>query len=110
MIFFVILGVLIGVASFLFVLQNIAPVTVSFLSYHLNGSLAVVLFFAILAGMLMSVLILFPSFIRDEFRISKLKKQIKLLEDELAAAKISLQEHVHTTVVETHTTEPTTLI
>jgi lipopolysaccharide assembly protein A len=87
MIFFLILGVLIGAVSIIFVLQNITPVTVAFFTYQLQGSLSVILFLAIMAGMLISILILLPSFIRDEVRVNRLKKQNQDLENELAAQR-----------------------
>jgi len=87
MIFSLILGILIGVLSIIFILQNIVPVTVVFFAYQITGSLAIILFLALIAGMLISILILLPSFIRDEFRINRLKKQNQDLSDELAAQK-----------------------
>ncbi len=87
MIIFLILGVLVGAVSVVFVLQNITAVSVSFLAWHLDGSLAVILFLAFASGVLMTLLFLLPSFIRDEFRYSRSKKQIRALQDELATAK-----------------------
>ena len=87
MIFFLILGAILGAAFIIFVLQNVAPITVTFFTYHLTGSLSVILFLSLIAGMLISILILLPSFIRDEYRISKLKKQNDDLANELAATK-----------------------
>src|SRR4051812_9707612 len=92
MAFFLILGVLIGAAAIIFILQNVTPVTVAFFSYHLDGSLALVLFLAMLAGVIVTILVLLPGFVRDEFAVSRLRKQNKDLEDELVAAKKSLQE------------------
>ena len=87
MIFSLVLGVVIGAVSILFILQNITTVTVSFFAYQLTGSLAVILFLAVIAGMLMSVFILLPSLIRDMIEVSKLKKQNQTLSEELAAQK-----------------------
>ena len=87
MIIFLILGVLVGAISVVFVLQNIMPVTVSFFAWHLDGSLAVILFLAFAAGVLMTLLFLLPSFIRDEWQYSRLRKRTRSLEDELAQAK-----------------------
>ncbi len=87
MIFFLILGVLLGAVSILFILQNVEPVTVAFFSYHLNGSLALILFLALFSGVVITILILLPSFIRDAFLVSRLKKQNKDLEDQLRDSK-----------------------
>ena len=87
MIIFLILGIGLGALSVLFVLQNITPVTVSLFAWHMDGSLAVILFLAVMSGVAMTLLILLPGLIRDEFRYSRMKKQAKTLEDELTKTK-----------------------
>ena len=87
MVIFLILGVLVGAISVVFVLQNITPVTVSFFTWHMDGSLAVILFLAFASGVLMTLLFLLPSFIRDEWRYSRLRRRTRSLEDELVQAK-----------------------
>jgi uncharacterized integral membrane protein len=92
MIFFLILGAILGAVSILFILQNVTPVTVSFFAYHLNGSLALVLFVAMFSGIVVTILMLLPGFVSDEFKVMRLKKQVKELEDELFTAKQSLHQ------------------
>ena len=87
MILFLVLGLIIGGLSVVFVLQNITPITVTFLTWELSGSLAVILLLALLAGALITALVLLPSFIRAELTIRKLKKQNKKLEDDLMLAR-----------------------
>ena len=82
MIIFLILGALLGILSLAFVLQNITPVTVTFLSMQFEGSLAFVLFLALGSGIVMTLLLLLPSLIRDEFRFSRLRKKARILEEE----------------------------
>ncbi len=84
MIIFVILGALLGIFSVLFVLQNITPVTVSFFTWHMDGSLAVMLFLAMFSGIAVTLLLLLPSLIRDEFHAFRLKRRARSLEDALA--------------------------
>ena len=91
MIFFLLLGAVLGAAFIIFVLQNITPVTVTFFTYHLSGSLSVILFLSLIAGMLITILILLPGFIRDEVRLGRLKKQNKDLADELDARPTVIQ-------------------
>jgi len=107
MIFFVIIGMVLGGVSILFILQNVTPVTVSFFAYHLTGSLALVLFLALFAGMLITVLMLLPGYISDEFRVTRLKKLNKDLEDELTEARrrLAVAETQPTTVVVTDSTD-----
>lgn len=92
MIFFLFLGAILGAGFIIFVLQNVSPITVTFFAYHLSGSLSVILLLSLIAGMLITVLILLPSFIRDEFRVSKLKKQNEDLANELATTKQNLAD------------------
>jgi uncharacterized integral membrane protein len=90
-IFFLILGVLLGGASVIFLLQNDAPVTVTFFSWEYSGSLAIVLMLAMLSGILVAALLLLPSFVRDEFRLSRLRRRNIRLEDELTTTKKELE-------------------
>lgn len=90
MIIFLILGVLLGAVSVMFVFQNITPVTVSFFTWQMDGSLSVIIFLALVSGVFITLLFLLPSFIRDEFRYSRLKKHTRAVEEELAAVKKSI--------------------
>ncbi len=90
MIFFLIIGILLGIVSVIFVLQNTAVVTVAFLSWQMQGSLALVLFVAIVMGVLMTLLILLPSFIRDAFSLRVIRKQKRDLEEQLLAKEHSI--------------------
>jgi len=80
MLFFLIVGLIIGAVSVVFVLQNITTITVVFFSWQLTGSLAVILLITLIAGMLISALILLPSFIKAEWQIRVYRKRIKQLE------------------------------
>ncbi len=85
-----ILGMLVGAISVVFILQNITVVTVSFFTWQMTGSLAVILFLAMLGGIVMTLLLILPSLIKDEFYLSAIKKHKKELEDELAQSKVAL--------------------
>lgn len=87
MIFLLLLGIALGALSVVFILQNTAIVTVTFITWQLQGSLAVILFLAIASGILITLLILLPSFIGDVLALRTLRRQKKALEDELADAK-----------------------
>lgn len=87
MAFFLIFGSILGAISVVFVLQNITPITVSFFAWQFDGSLALILFLALLAGILLTVLMLFPGFVRDEVRAVTLRKRIRALERELEDAR-----------------------
>ena len=78
-----IIGIILGVISVLFVLQNVAIVTVSFLSWTFSSSLALVLFGTLVSGVVVTLLMLLPNVIKDSMQMSGLKRRIKELEDEV---------------------------
>lgn len=82
MILFLVLGLIIGAVSVVFVLQNIPPVDVNFLTWNLHGSLSVILLATLLVGMLISALVLLPGFISLKWQVGKANKRIKKLEDD----------------------------
>ena len=92
MIISLILGVVLGAVLVIFVLQNVAIVTVSFMTWQLTGSLALVLLATIISGIVITLLILLPSLIKDDFKLAALKRQRKDLEDELARTRAALAD------------------
>lgn len=87
MIILFIVGLLLGVVSVIFALQNIAVVTISFFSWTLTGSLALILLLAITSGILIAVLLLLPESINNYFKYKKLKKENGVLTEELRKQK-----------------------
>ncbi|MDP9249221.1 MAG: LapA family protein [bacterium] len=87
MIILFIVGLLVGAVSVVFVLQNVAIVTVTFFSYQLTGSLALILSLAIGAGALVVVLLLLPESISNYFKYKHLKKENEKLTEELRKQK-----------------------
>ena len=83
MIIFFILGIALGGISVVFVLQNITPITVTFFTWHLTGSLSAVLISAIMAGVLITLLILLPESIRNYFQYKSLLRENKKLHEDL---------------------------
>lgn len=71
----------------IFILQNAVPITVVFLYWQIDGSLALVLLLATVAGMIIAFLSTLPSLIRDEWRYSQLVREKRQAEDELATTK-----------------------
>ncbi len=83
-----IIGLLLGGVAVMFVLQNVAPVTVAFFGWQFEGSLALVLLLAILGGMLISWFLSLPQM----FRLSDLRWRNKRLQKDLEAHKQKLSE------------------
>ena len=106
MVFSLIIGILLGSLSVLFVIQNIGVVTITFLDWQMTGSLALVLMLAIVCGIVMTLLVLLPSLIRGDFYLSSIKREKKQLEDELANTRKTLADvsvrptHVDAVIVE----------
>jgi lipopolysaccharide assembly protein A len=101
MIIFLLLGAFLGGLSVIFVLQNIAPITVSFFAWQTTGSLAIILFLALAMGMIISLLVVLPTLIRDEYRMRQMIRRQKELEDELGVARRDLIESARATTVVT---------
>ena len=87
MIFPLIIGILLGVVSVVFALQNVMVVTLTFFSWQFEGSLALILLLAVVMGILISLLVVLPESIRNYFRYKSLKKTNYKLEEELKKQK-----------------------
>src|SRR3954464_2066952 len=87
MIFALILGIVLGAVSVMFALQNVAVITVTFFSWHLQGSLALILLLTLGMGVLISLLVLLPETIMNYFRYKSLKKANSKLEEDLRKQK-----------------------
>ncbi len=91
MIIFLILGLLLGAVAVIFALQNVAMVTVTFLSWQFEGSLALVILFSLALGALISMLLSIPDSIRRSFQISSLKKHASKLEEKLGDKEVEVE-------------------
>ncbi|HWR57661.1 MAG TPA: LapA family protein [Thermodesulfovibrionales bacterium] len=87
---FLILSLLISIALILFAVQNAAIVTVSFLSFHYNGSLALILVAVFTLGVLCGILISIPSLLKKSSALREQRKRAKQLEEGMAANRASL--------------------
>ena len=78
-----------GVAllAVMFALQNIAPVTVAFFAWTFEGSLALLLFVALIVGALISLLASIPTLVKGRWTVATLKKRIAALEAEPRGSK-----------------------
>ncbi len=92
MIISLVLGALLGAALVVFILQNVAVVTVTFMTWQMTGSLALVLLASIVSGVVLTLLILLPGLIRDDFALASLKREKKNLEDEIARRSQELEQ------------------
>lgn len=89
---FLLFALIIAAIAVIFALQNTAVTTVTFLFWKFNGSLALILLLALIAGAVVSILVSSPALIRDKLTIRSQKKQIIDLESQLSAHKGKLEE------------------
>ena len=105
MILSLVLGIVLGAVTVIFALQNVAVITVTFMTYQVTAPLALVLLATLLSGVLFSILIILPSLIRDTFYIRTMKKEKRALEDELAQYRLAhpVPPNTQTTAVQKET-------
>jgi putative membrane protein len=84
---FVIIALLISIIAVVFALQNLAAVTVSFFIWSIHGSLALVLLVSMAAGVLISLLASLPGLIRARWTVSAQRKKLATLETESSGYK-----------------------
>ncbi len=87
MIIFVIIGLVLGAVAVIFALQNAVAITVTFLFWQVDASLAVVLVLAILSGMIASFLVSIPEVIGDYFKFKGMIKEKEKLQNEVDSYK-----------------------
>ena len=98
MILSLLLGIILGAVSVVFALQNVAVITVTFMSWQASAPLVLILLGSMLCGVIVTLLVLLPSVIRDELYLSSIKRAKKEAEDELARYRLTHPDTV--TVVE----------
>ena len=79
-----IFGIAFAIAAVAFALQNNVPVTVSFMFWSFDGSLAMVLLLAIGLGAIIAGLVSSPAVIRGQWAAARLRRQVAALEGEKA--------------------------
>lgn len=79
-----IFGIAFAIAAVAFALQNNVPVTVSFVFWSFDGSLAMVLLLAIGLGAIIAGLVSSPAVIKGQWAAARLRRQVAALEGEKA--------------------------
>jgi uncharacterized integral membrane protein len=85
--FFLIFALIIAIITVFFAIQNTAMVTVYFFIWQFTSSLALILIFSLVIGVLLSLLISIPKIQSRNWQISKLKKQVSEFTEENAKLK-----------------------
>jgi len=103
MILSLIFGLILGAISVVFIIQNTTVITINFLNYHLQSSLALVILGALLMGMLMAAIFSIPAVIKDHMKYSALRKEKRKLEESLNEAKNKLDSsEIRSEVINKH--------
>lgn len=80
MILLLIFSILLAITAAIFALENTAAVTVSFLSYKFDGSLAVVLMAVFALGILAATAALLPALLTAKWKVRSLRRRVRDLE------------------------------
>ncbi len=91
MLIFLLIGLLLGAVAVVFALQNITTITVVFLTWHIQGSLALILLVSVAVGVIISLMVSLPGAIKRNFQIASLKRQNIKLKEELFNNKKELE-------------------
>ena len=86
---FIFLALLITIAFVLFAVQNAALVTVTFLTFHFEGSLAFILVVVFALGFLSGILVTVPSFWRKSSALREQRRKVKQMEEGIARGPAS---------------------
>ena len=93
------IDLVIALLAVIFSVQNTSPVTINFLFWNFQGSLALILLITLVTGVLIGFLTSSPSLLKNRSAISTQKKKIAELEASLAEqgtqlgeAKVRLEE------------------
>jgi uncharacterized integral membrane protein len=89
-------GFILGAGAIVFALQNNEIVSLTFMGWQFDSSLALLVIVAVAVGMLISMLAFLPSAVSGTFRIMGLKKENRKLADVVAAHESSTMTVVST--------------
>lgn len=91
----IVVGIVMAIAAVAFAFQNNVPVTVTFLFWRFDSSLAMVLLFALAIGAIIVALVSTPAAIRSQWTISRQRKEISAKDAAIAELQARLGEPQH---------------
>jgi len=89
---YLIVALVIAIVAVIFALQNTMIITISFLAWEVPGSLSLVLLITLAIGVVIGLLVLSPSAIKNSMAVSSHRKRIGSLEKELDEHKTKVAE------------------
>ncbi|OGO16865.1 MAG: hypothetical protein A2Z14_07830 [Chloroflexi bacterium RBG_16_48_8] len=84
-----ILALILAIIVTIFAVQNNTPINITFLAWKIDGSLALILMITFALGILLGLLVSTPAWIRKIRQSATLKKNIRVLEKDLEAARMA---------------------
>ncbi len=84
---FLLIALLIALIAVIFALQNTQVVSINFLAWTFQGSIALEMIVTLIAGVLVGILAMLPGSIRNQLQISSKKKEQAVLEVSLSQAQ-----------------------
>ena len=78
----IIAAIFVAIAGVVFALQNNVPVTVNYLPWQFNSSLAMVIMLSVAVGAIILALLTTPGTVRRQWQMARQKRQIEDLEQE----------------------------
>lgn len=84
---FLLIALLIALIAVIFALQNTQAVSINFLAWTFQSSIALEMIVTLIAGVLVGILAMLPASIRSQMQISSKKKEKASLEASLAQAQ-----------------------
>ncbi len=91
MIILFIIGLVLGAFVIIFAAQNVTSITVVFLAWKFEGSLALILVLAVVSGILICSFLSLPDIIRKRFQISRLRDKNEELKEELTHKEVEVE-------------------
>lgn len=103
--FYFITSLLIALSVIIFAVSNTQIVTIQFLRWQFEGSLAFILIMACVVGVIFTLTVIFPSFIKYFINISRLKKKLRSIEAENSLIKKKNENKITSSVTEQKVSE-----
>lgn len=88
----IIAAIFVGIGAVAFAMQNNLPVTVNFLLWRFDSSLAMVLLLALATGAIVVALLTTPGTLRRQWQIARQRRQLDELEKRCEAQRVAVAE------------------
>ena len=82
---FIAVALILAILVTVFAVQNNQPITISFLFWSIEGSLALVLMITLVLGIAIGLLLMVPGSVRNRLQVGDLQRSVQSLEQENAS-------------------------